>query len=85
MNSENLVSSDFKKSKSACVVDLRFLKKLKKLLHFQSGMTMNMDIVIKYFNQLIQFYPKIMKLSKYSVNNTLFKIIGKTKIIKFLK
>ena len=48
-------------------------------------MTMNMDIVIKYFNQLIQFYPKIMKLSKYSVNNTLFKIIGKTKIIKFFE
>ena len=47
INSENLVSSDFKKSKSACMLDLRFLKKPKEWLHFQSGMTTNTDIVIK--------------------------------------
>lgn len=34
INSENLVSSDFKKSKSACVLDLRFLKKTKKMVTF---------------------------------------------------
>ena len=55
-NSENLVSSDFKKLKSACMVDLRFLKINKKMVSFPIWY----DNEYGYSYQIIQSIKKIL-------------------------